>query len=169
MSGFRSYLPKTILLCVLMVIALGVPSRAFAQHTGFGMGFLLGEPAGINAKLWRSTHTALVGSMAWSEGDAGSAVAALEEGLGLFQRVEDVRGEAIQLMENIKTTLEAHGYSMANLIKCTVFLNDMKEWKEFNDVYTTYFEPGRYPARSAFGCTALAFGARFEVECIAVV
>lgn len=66
MSGFRSYLPKTILLCVLMVIALGVPSRAFAQHTGFGMGFLLGEPAGINAKLWRSTHTALVGSMAWS-------------------------------------------------------------------------------------------------------
>ena len=66
MSGFRSYLPKTILVCVLMVIGLGVPGRAFAQHTGFGMGFLVGEPAGINAKLWRSTHTALVGSMAWS-------------------------------------------------------------------------------------------------------
>jgi len=64
-SGFRSF-PKTILLLVLIVVALGVPSRASAQHTGFGMGFLVGEPAGINAKLWRSTSTALVGGMAWS-------------------------------------------------------------------------------------------------------
>jgi 2-iminobutanoate/2-iminopropanoate deaminase len=43
----------------------------------------------------------------------------------------------------------------------------MKEWEAFNRVYATYFEPP-YPARSAFGCNGLAFGARVEVECIAV-
>lgn len=70
-------------------------------------------------------------------------------------------------MENIKTTLEAHGHTMANVVKCTAMLADMSEWGAFNEVYKTYFAEGRYPARSTFGATALAFNARIEVECIA--
>ena len=76
-------------------------------------------------------------------------------------------GEATQVMDNIKTALEAHGLSMGDVVKCTVMLADMKEWGAFNDVYKTYFS-GHFPARSAFGSNGLAFNARVEVECIAV-
>jgi reactive intermediate/imine deaminase len=79
-----------------------------------------------------------------------------------------IRTEARQTMHNIKTTLETHGLSFANLVKCTVMLADMSEWAAFNEVYTSFFPSGRYPARSAFGTNGLALGARVEVECIAV-
>lgn len=79
-----------------------------------------------------------------------------------------IEAEAKQTMENIKTSLEAHGYSMSNLIKCTVMLADISEWGAFNEVYKSYF-PERYPARSAFGTNGLALGARVEVECMAAV
>jgi reactive intermediate/imine deaminase len=79
-----------------------------------------------------------------------------------------IREEARQTMENIRSTLEAHGYGLGDLVKCTVMLADMSEWATFNEVYKTFFS-GRYPARSAFGANGLAFGARVEVECIAAV
>jgi enamine deaminase RidA (YjgF/YER057c/UK114 family) len=71
-------------------------------------------------------------------------------------------------MANIKTTLEAHGYTMGNLVKCTVMLADMADWQTFNEVYKTFFS-GDYPARSAFGTNGLALGARVEVECVGAV
>lgn len=78
-----------------------------------------------------------------------------------------IEAEARRTMENIKTTLEAHGYSMRDVVKCTVMLADIAEWGAFNEVYRTYFtEP--YPARSALGANGLALGARVEVECVAV-
>ena len=77
-----------------------------------------------------------------------------------------IKEEARQTMQNIRTSLEAHGYKMSDLIKCTVMLADMSEWAAFNDVYKTFF-PGHFPARSAFGANGLALGARVEVECIA--
>lgn len=75
-------------------------------------------------------------------------------------------GEAKQVMDNIQTALQAHGLSMADVVKCTVMLADLSEWGAFNDVYKTYFS-GNFPARSAFGSNGLAFNARVEVECIA--
>lgn len=75
--------------------------------------------------------------------------------------------ESRQTMENIKTTLEAHGYSMTDLVKCTVMLAEISRWGEFNEIYKTYFEPGRFPARSALGVAGLAIGAQVEVDCIA--
>jgi 2-iminobutanoate/2-iminopropanoate deaminase len=78
-----------------------------------------------------------------------------------------IKEESRQAMDNIKTSLEAHGYTMRDLVKCTVMLADISEWSTFNAVYATYFS-GRYPARSAFGASGLAFGARVEIECIAV-
>jgi 2-iminobutanoate/2-iminopropanoate deaminase len=79
-----------------------------------------------------------------------------------------IKEEARQTMENIKTSLEAHGYSVSNLVKCTVMLADIAEWATFNEVYKSFFS-GRYPARSALGVNGLALGARVEVECIAAV
>lgn len=79
-----------------------------------------------------------------------------------------IKAEARQTMENIKTTLAAHGYTMSQLVKCTAMLADMADWPAFNEVYASFFT-GRYPARSAFGASGLALGARVEVECIAAV
>jgi reactive intermediate/imine deaminase len=80
-----------------------------------------------------------------------------------------MKEEATQIMENIKTSLEAHDLTMDNVVKCLVMLTDMSEWSDMNEVYRSYFTEGRYPARSAFGVSALALDARAEVECIAVV
>lgn len=79
-----------------------------------------------------------------------------------------VKAEARQAMDNIKTSLEANGYSMQSIVKCTVMLADISEWQSFNEIYRSYFS-GNFPARSAFGAAGLALGARVEVECIAVV
>jgi reactive intermediate/imine deaminase len=76
--------------------------------------------------------------------------------------------EAQRVLENIKGILERHGSSMDRVVKCTVFLADIKEWQAFNDVYREFFKTN-LPARSALGANGLAFGARVEVECIAVV
>lgn len=78
-----------------------------------------------------------------------------------------IQGEGRQVMENIKTSLQVHGYAMSDLVKCTAMLADMADWPAFNEVYKTYFVAGRYPARSAFGAKALVFDARIELECIA--
>ena len=76
--------------------------------------------------------------------------------------------ETRQTMENIKATLEKYGSSLDHVIKATVMLADMKEWPEMNAVYVTYFSK-HLPARSAFGATGLALGARVEIECVAMV
>jgi reactive intermediate/imine deaminase len=77
-----------------------------------------------------------------------------------------IREEARQTLENIKTSLEANGYTLGDVVKCTVMLADITEWATFNEVYKTFFS-APYPARSALGANGLALGARVEVECIA--
>ncbi len=79
-----------------------------------------------------------------------------------------ITGQTRQTLENIKKTLEKHGSSMAQVVKCTVYLADINEWAAMNTVYTTYF-PSKLPARSALGASGLALGARTEIECMATV
>jgi reactive intermediate/imine deaminase len=76
--------------------------------------------------------------------------------------------ETRQTLLNIKATLERHGSSLDRVVKCLAMLADMREWGAMNEVYVTFF-PKHLPARSAFGATALALGARIELECIATV
>ena len=77
-----------------------------------------------------------------------------------------LEAETRQTMENIRTSLEAHGYSMNDLVKCTIMLADISRWATFNEIYKTWFDE-RFPARSAFGASGLALGAQVEIECIA--
>ena len=78
-----------------------------------------------------------------------------------------IKEETRQTLKNIQMTLEASQLSMKNVVKCTVMLADIAEWPSFNEVYVTFFSKP-YPARSAFASSGLAFGARVEVECLAV-
>ena len=80
-----------------------------------------------------------------------------------------IEAETRQLMTNIKDVLEKSGSDMDHVVKCTVFMADMKEWDAMNGVYKTFFRNNKYPARSAFGSTGLALNARVEIECIATV
>jgi len=79
-----------------------------------------------------------------------------------------IGGETRQALESIKASLEKYGSSMAEVVKCTVFLADIKEWAAMNEVYTTFF-PSNPPARSALGTSGLALGARVEIECMATL
>jgi 2-iminobutanoate/2-iminopropanoate deaminase len=79
-----------------------------------------------------------------------------------------ILAETRQAMENIRATLMRHGSSLDRVIKVTVMLADMSEWGAMNEVYVTFFNE-HLPARSAFGATGLALGARVEIECIAVL
>jgi reactive intermediate/imine deaminase len=77
-----------------------------------------------------------------------------------------MEAEARQALDNIDAVLKRHGSSLKDVVKCTVFLADMKDWPAFNEVYRGYFGE-HFPARSALGANGLALGARVEVECIA--
>lgn len=103
-----------------------------------------------------------VGNVLYLSGQVGIVPGSMKLAAGGLEE------EARQTMENIRTSLEAHGYAMSDLVKCTVMLADMSEWRAFNEVYKSFF-PGRYPARSALGANGLALGARVEVECIAAL
>jgi reactive intermediate/imine deaminase len=79
-----------------------------------------------------------------------------------------IQPETRQTLELIKETFARHGVGMDRVVKCTVFMADMKEWPAMNEIYVQYF-PGVKPARSAFGANGLALGGRVEIECIAAL
>jgi len=76
--------------------------------------------------------------------------------------------ETRQALSNIAAALTRHGSSLDQVVKCTVMLADVAEWGAMNEVYVTFFRSHR-PARSAFGTSGLALGARLELECLAVL
>lgn len=78
-----------------------------------------------------------------------------------------IRPQTRQALENVRSVLQRTGSSLDQVVKCTVFLADMAEWGTMNEVYTTFFTVGRYPARTAAGASGLALDARVEIECVA--
>ena len=70
-------------------------------------------------------------------------------------------------LKNVKGLLESQGLDFSNVIKTTVFLDNMEDFNTVNEIYATYFvEP--FPARSAVEVGKLPKGALIEVEIIAV-
>ena len=76
-----------------------------------------------------------------------------------------IEAETRQCLENIKAVLEKHEMGMDNVVKCTVILADIEDFKTFNEIYKTYFP--KKPARTTFAAKGLAVGAKIEIECIA--
>ena len=72
-----------------------------------------------------------------------------------------------QSLTNMKAILAEAGLTMANVVKTTVFLADMADFAEMNEVYASFFE-GVCPARSAVAVKTLPKEALVEIECIAV-
>jgi 2-iminobutanoate/2-iminopropanoate deaminase len=77
-----------------------------------------------------------------------------------------IQAETRQAMQNIQSQLTSSGYSMNDLVKCTVFLADMTEFPAFNTQYLSFLKQP-YPVRSTVGVRSLAFNGRVEIECMA--
>ncbi|EUJ51882.1 endoribonuclease L-PSP [Listeria fleischmannii FSL S10-1203] len=81
---------------------------------------------------------------------------------------EGVANQTKQVFQNLHNVLEEAGSSLEKAIKLTVFLKDLQDFKEVNDIYATYFT-GVFPARSAFQVAALPMNALVEIEVVAEV
>ncbi|PSQ47623.1 reactive intermediate/imine deaminase [Halobacteriales archaeon SW_7_65_23] len=78
----------------------------------------------------------------------------------------DIDIQTEQALENVEAVLEAAGASMADVLKMTVYLADIDDFEEMNDIYETFFDEDP-PARSAIGVDALPKGVGVEIEAIA--
>ena len=77
----------------------------------------------------------------------------------------DVKTQTKQVCENLKAVLEASGAKLEDVVKTTIFLDDINNFNEVNEVYKEYFK--HKPARSTVAVKELPKGAKVEIECIA--
>ena len=77
-----------------------------------------------------------------------------------------VAEQARQALLNLKAILTEAGLTMDNVVKTTVFLQNMGDFAAMNAVYAEFFTEGNYPARSAVEVGALPKGALVEIEAI---
>ena len=78
-----------------------------------------------------------------------------------------IQGQTRQALENIKASAALANVSMEDMVKCTVFLTDVKDFQPMNQVYREFF-PANPPARSTVAVAGLVVdGAVIEIECIA--
>src|SRR5436190_14498525 len=80
---------------------------------------------------------------------------------------ESVSEQTEQVLKNLSEVLNAAGTSLDNVVKTTVFLADMGDFAEMNEVYGRYFNENK-PARATVQAARLPRDARVEIECIAL-
>ena len=80
---------------------------------------------------------------------------------------ETAEEEAHLVMQDFQRVLGMAGMTLDNLVSVQIFASDVSLWERFNAVYCTYFT-GKLPARAFLGSGTLLFGARFELQGIAV-
>jgi 2-iminobutanoate/2-iminopropanoate deaminase len=79
----------------------------------------------------------------------------------------DIRQQARRVLENLKGVLESQNLSMEDVVKVTIFLKDIGNFNQVNEVYATYF-PSSPPARSTVEVARLPRDADLEIEAIAI-
>ena len=82
-----------------------------------------------------------------------------------------IKEQTTRVLENVKAILEAGGSSLGQVVKTTVFLQNMDDFAAMNEVYARHFAPEHYvpPARSTVQVAKLPRGGLVEIECIAMV
>lgn len=78
-----------------------------------------------------------------------------------------IKEQTRRVLENIKAILESIGGSLNNVVKTTVFMVDLSEFSEMNEVYKEYFS-SNFPARSTVQVSALPKNVKIEIEAIAI-
>jgi 2-iminobutanoate/2-iminopropanoate deaminase len=81
---------------------------------------------------------------------------------------EGIEAQTRQVMENLKRVLAGCGLRLEDVVAARVFLTHFEQdYERMNAVYASYFAPARRPARTCVGVTALARGARVEIDLVA--
>jgi len=78
-----------------------------------------------------------------------------------------IEQETHRTLHNISCLIEAAGGTMDDIVKCNVYLADIKDWQKFSDIYTTYFD-GTRPARTTVQ-SGLGFGIKVEIDAVAKI
>lgn len=144
-------MPNVVRAALLAAILAG-PATAAAQRQSV-------IPPGQSASATLTPGTR-VGDVVYTSGQ-----------LGMSRDAPDstIQGQSRKSLENVKAVVDAGGSSMANVLKCTVFLTDVKDFAGMNSVYREFF-PKEPPARSTVVVAALVSpGAKVEIECMAAV
>lgn len=80
----------------------------------------------------------------------------------------DVRDETHQVMKNLKAILNASGMDFGHVVKTTIFVTDMNNFGDVNEIYGKYFDNGNFPARETVQVAALPKGVQVEISMISV-
>jgi 2-iminobutanoate/2-iminopropanoate deaminase len=78
-----------------------------------------------------------------------------------------VEEETERVLDNVEAVLKAASMTFANVVRCEVYMSDMDDYAQINEVYGRYFNE-QPPARQALEVAELPRGARVEISCIAV-
>jgi 2-iminobutanoate/2-iminopropanoate deaminase len=81
---------------------------------------------------------------------------------------DDAAGQTRAAMKNLGSVLAAAGLAFADIVKTTIFLIDMSDFRAVNEVYAESFAGVPPPARTTVAVAALPRGARVEIESIAL-
>jgi 2-iminobutanoate/2-iminopropanoate deaminase len=81
-------------------------------------------------------------------------------------KLGDVAGETRQTLENIRTILRACGADLTDVVKCGVFLADIRDFAAMNQVYQEYFGDAK-PARTTVQSALPLHGSKVEIDCVA--
>lgn len=138
---------KPLILTALLALVVAAPAPAQERDD---VRYVGGE--GANATL---SSAVVVGNTIYLSGILPSADAG-----------PTIQDQTRSVMENIRAQLTDLGASMDDVVKCLVFMADLSERPQLNEVYRSFF-PDRKPARSAVGVDL--GGPKVEIECIAVV
>lgn len=79
-----------------------------------------------------------------------------------------VKAQTEMVLENLKAVLEEAGSSLENVVKTTVFLSEMSNFGEMNEVYARYFDKHK-PARSTVAVRELPLSVAVEIEAVALI
>jgi 2-iminobutanoate/2-iminopropanoate deaminase len=78
----------------------------------------------------------------------------------------DVKAQTERVLQNVKAILDDQRLTLDNVVKSTVFLTNLEDFVQMNDVYAKHFTED-YPARSAVQVSGLPKGAKVEIEVVA--
>ena len=78
----------------------------------------------------------------------------------------DIQAETKQVMENIKAILNEAGMNFDNVIKCSIFISDMDNFRQINEVYGSYFTEN-FPVRETVEVSRLPKNVNVEISVIA--
>lgn len=79
----------------------------------------------------------------------------------------DVKEQTRMVMENLKAILKEAGLDFSYVVKCSIFISDMKDFPKINEVYGSYFSENA-PARETVQVAGLPLGVDVEISCIAI-